>query len=391
MTTRLTWLGGQPEGLRILARALKGSAVRLSDVNGALRDVCAASDWDSDAGRAFAAEAQGPPWVIACLITRYSGASAALHTLAGALEEAQGEVSAAMSSHAEAWRRHNVLLDRLSFATDPVEQQDIERSIHSELVIIDAAEKRHTAACRRAKDADLACARQFRALAEDALDDPTGYTWLVNAGKVSGPVAMVGAKLPGQGKLIGVAGGMVGVASQVSLLVFYDEGSWKDLAVNLGTSVVVMTGGALVAGSAVGGKAVLDKGIRTFTKEANHTTGFRIGAGVRTSFDGWSDGWRKKLGLIVPVRAVVPSRPVAPGGTWLTKATNKAVSRADRSFVDGWRLATVNGPQAQRMFVAGITLKQGPGVVNQAASAKGALDDRAKAGGERSQVSAGLP
>jgi hypothetical protein len=34
-----------------------------------------------------------------------------------------------------------------------------------------------------------------------------------------------------------------------------------------------------------------------------------------------------------------------------------ARQRVDRAFLDGWRLATANGPQAQRMYAAGTTLE----------------------------------
>lgn len=391
MTTRLVWLGGDPEGLRILSRSFRGSAARLSSINDALRDVCAASEWDSDAGRAFALAAEQPQWVMACLVTRYAGAAQALATLAGALEEAQGEVSAAMSSHSEGWRRHNVLVERLAWANGPVEQADIERSIHSELVIIDAAERRHAAACHRAKDADRACARVLRSLAEDALDDPRGYTWLVNAGKVSSPVTTVGGFLPGKFKLIGVAGALAGTASEISLLVFYDEGSWKDIGVNLAVSGMKVAGGALIAGSAAGARVLLKGGERVFTKTANPAVGERIGTGARKTLDDWTDGWRKKLGLKVPVRDVVPPRQIPVSDSWAKQARFKARTLADQKFVDGWKLATVNGRQAQTMFVAGITLKQGPGVVNTVVGAKASQDARANAEGVPPRAVAGLP
>ena len=52
------------------------------------------------------------------------------------------------------------------------------------------------------------------------------------------------------------------------------------------------------------------------------------------------------------------------GGTKVSEHAQRAV---DDAFLDGWRAATASGPQAQRMFVAGMTLKQGPKVAKQVA------------------------
>ena len=38
-------------------------------------------------------------------------------------------------------------------------------------------------------------------------------------------------------------------------------------------------------------------------------------------------------------------------------ARSAAVARVDRAFLDDWRLATANGPQAERMYTAGVTLE----------------------------------
>jgi hypothetical protein len=39
------------------------------------------------------------------------------------------------------------------------------------------------------------------------------------------------------------------------------------------------------------------------------------------------------------------------------RARTLAREKADRAFLDDWRLATANGPQAQRMYSAGATLE----------------------------------
>ena len=44
------------------------------------------------------------------------------------------------------------------------------------------------------------------------------------------------------------------------------------------------------------------------------------------------------------------------------KAVNAATRAVDNAVLDGWRVATASGPDAQRMFVAGMTLKHAPTV-----------------------------
>ena len=375
MTRTLLPLSGSPDGLRTIADALAGGASRLSAVNTVLIGLRAGARWDSDAGHAFDAAVQAPPPVIAAVIERYAAAAHALRLLAGDLEEAQRAAGAAMDSHREGWRRHDVFLSRRDTSVDPVEQQDLERAMTAEVAIVNDAERRHAGAVRRGTDADLRCARTLRALARDTLDDPTAYTWLANTGTVSRPVALVGGLLPGPFRLVGVAGVAAGAASRVGLLAFYDEGSWKELGVDLLGSVVTTAGSVLVAGSAVGAKVVLEGSRRVFTKTANPTTGFRVGAGARTSFDDWVDGWRTRLGLPVTRTApAVPPRVLPEPTTWGGKARTAAQRAADEAVVDGWRLATASGPAAQRMFVAGVSLQQAPRALTQVDSA---LDRRA--------------
>ena len=41
----------------------------------------------------------------------------------------------------------------------------------------------------------------------------------------------------------------------------------------------------------------------------------------------------------------------------VTGVRSAAVARVDKAFLDDWRLATANGPQAQRMYTTGVTLE----------------------------------
>lgn len=368
MTRLLPVLNGHPEELRLLANALMGSASRLSAVNTVLLTLRAGAHWQSDSGRLFEAAVQAPPPVIAAVIDRYAGAARAIRALAGDLEEAQEVITGAITSHREAWRRHDVFMDRLGFVTDPVEQVDIERDIHAELVIIDAAERRHTAAVHRHREADRLCARQLRKLADDILDDPTGYTVLVNTGKVAKPVALFGGFFRGPARLIGVAGVGAGILSNVGLLVFYDEGSWKEIGVNALTSVVTTAGSVLVASSLVGGKLVIAGGKRVFSKTANPSTGFRLGAGIRKTTDDWILATKQKLGLPVPKQLPrVPDRPTftGPRASKLQKGRGLLQKKIDDAFVNNFELAMANGRGAQIMFVAGVTAQKAPAVVKR--------------------------
>jgi hypothetical protein len=42
-----------------------------------------------------------------------------------------------------------------------------------------------------------------------------------------------------------------------------------------------------------------------------------------------------------------------------TQAQTVARAKVDQAFLDGWRLATANGAQAQTMYTAGVTLEVG--------------------------------
>ena len=357
---------GYPERLLVVAEALTGGATRLSAVNTVLLGLRAGVRWDSPSGHAFEIAVQGPPPVIAALIERYAGAARALRTLAAELEDVHHDVDMAIRSHSEAWRRHDVFLQRRDVAVDPVEQQDLERAMDAEVAVVAEAELRHGRAVHRRIEADRACARILRALARDVLDDPSGYTGLATVDTVSKPVALVGGMLPGYFKLVGVGGVVAGAASRIGLLILYDEGSWKEVGVNVVETGVMAFGSVLVSGSAVGVRAALAGGRRTFTKVGNPTTGFRIGAGARTTFDDWVRGWRAKAGLPVQPRpSRVPPRPVPAAATLTGKARNAATRAVDDAVLDGWRMATASGQEAQHMFVAGMTLKQAPKVARQ--------------------------
>lgn len=366
MTRLLPVLDGHPDQLRTLANALMGGASRLSAVNTVLLGLRAGASWDSDSGRLFESGVQAPPPVIAAVVERYAGAAQALRTLADELEEAQREITGAIASHREAWRRHDALMDRRGLATAPLEQQDLERAMTAEIIVVNDAERRHAAAVQRHREADRRCARQLRALADDVLDDPTGYTWLVFSGKASRPVALVGGMLPGPAKLVGVAGVAAGAVSEVGLLLFYDEGSWKQIGVNVLTSTVTTCGSVLVAGSGIGATAVTQGGRRLFTRTANPSTGFRIGAGARQTYDDWVLATRRKLGLKVPTTLPrVPARPRLPDPSVMGKVGNLVVRKADEAFINSWELAMANGNGARAMFVAGITAQKAPAVVKQ--------------------------
>jgi hypothetical protein len=366
VTRLLPVLAGRPEGLRVLAGSLMGGAARLSAVNTVLLGLRAGAHWQSDSGRLFEAAVQAPPPVIAAVIERYAGAAGAIRALAAELEECQEEVTAALCSHREGWRRHDVLLDRLGFASDPGERACLERAIHDELVVIDAAQRRHAAAVERHTEADRRCARQLQALADDVLADPTGYTVLVTTKAVARPVATTGSLLPGPLRLVGVAGVSAGVGSVVGLLLLYGEGSWKQLGLNALTSVVTTAGSVLVAGSLVGGKVVLEAGQRVFTKSANPSTLARVRSGVRSTRDDWISATRRRLGLpVAPTPPRVPDRPTFGGGSPLRKVANLAQKKVDDAFVNNWQLATANGKGAQTMFVAGITTQKAPALLKQ--------------------------
>ena len=186
----------------------------------------------------------------------------------------------------------------------------------------------------------------------------SGATW-----PSVGSVAAVVPQLKG----VAFVGGVVGAVGDAALLVGYDEGSWSDLGTSLALTATGGAGGVLKAAGTAGARRTASGVVVTRRLTAQQ----RLAVGVATQARAKRDAIRAKFE--VPPDRGTPSRFLggatrAPVTVPLLKVTREQVvqrvrsaarAKADQAFLDGWRLASANGPQAQKMYAAGVTLEVG--------------------------------
>ena len=177
---------------------------------------------------------------------------------------------------------------------------------------------------------------------------------------------------------VAAAADAVAVGADALLLAAYDEGDAGRLALGAGLAASGAAGGALRAGASAGAQRTATGVVST----ARLTAQQRLALGalreararrdaVRASFrvPGERGTASALLGGPAP-RSMARSGPGAgraagSGAARLgggardvaVRARALARQRLDRAFLDDWRLATANGPQAQRMYAAGATLE----------------------------------
>ena len=177
---------------------------------------------------------------------------------------------------------------------------------------------------------------------------------------------------------VAAAADAVAVGADALLLAAYDEGDAGRLALGAGLAASGAAGGALRAGASAGAQRTATGVVST----ARLTAQQRLALGalreararrdaVRASFrvPGERGTASALLGGPAP-RSMARSAPGAgrAAGTAAARlgqgardvavrARALARQRLDRAFLDDWRLATANGPQAQRMYAAGATLE----------------------------------
>ena len=388
-------LPGHPGAVRLLADRLASTATRLSALAAVLARLREGATWDGPAGAAFGERLREVGPVLDAVSARLGGADAPLRSFADAMEEAQCIVARAVLDVDEAQHAYAVLEDRAAALVaggaaegDPgllllrhlqVEQVEAER----------VARARHRAAAERFHDADRRCAALLRSLSVDGLADSVPYRLLVGASTAGHDVATLApaaAVLPELGPVASFAGGLA-VATDATLLAAYDEGDAGALALSAGLSALGAAGGVLRAGATAGAERTATGVVST----ARLTGQQRLALGVVHEVRRRRDALRASF-RVPPARGTPsallggpPARAVggvggvgAGGGPGLGSglsvpgvldrvrtgtqravagARSAAVARADRAFLDDWRLATANGPQAERMYTAGVTLE----------------------------------
>ncbi len=379
-------LPGDPGAVRLLADRLTGTAQRLSALAGVLARLRDGATWDGPAGDAFGARLREVAPVLDAVATRLGGSAAPLRALADAMAEAQVVVSAAVLDLDEAEHAYAVLEDRavaLCGAGRSEDDPDLLLVRHLQIDQVEVqqvARARHAAATERFREADARCAAILRSLTVDGLADALPYRVLVGVSGAGHAVATLGplATVVPELKPVVAVADPVAVAADAALLVGYGEGDARQLATDAALAATGALGGTLRTGATLGARRTADGIVTT----GRLTAAQRVALGAVQRARARRDALRASF-QVPPARGTASSlvggpapRSVVGAGpgpgltipamaAHLRSGARRAVTgvntaarqRVDRAFLDDWRLATANGPQAQRMYAAGTTLE----------------------------------
>ena len=384
--TGLPPLPGDPGATRLLADRLAGTAARLSALAGVLARLRDGATWDGPAGDAFGARLREVAPVLDAVAARLGGSAAPLRALADAMGEAQVVVSAAVLDLDDAEHAYAVLEDRAAALCGAGRSEDdpdllVIRHLQVEQVEVQQlARARHAAAAGRFREADTRCAAILRSLTVDGLADALPYRVLVGvstAGHDLAALEPLATTVPELKPVVAVAA-PVAVAADSALLVAYGEGDAGQLGKDAALAATGALGGVLRTGATLGARRTAD-GIVT---AGRLTAAQRVAHGAVHQARARRDALRASF-RVPPPRGTASSLIGGPaprsmlGGGSTAGPTISALSaqlrsgarraahgvntaarqRVDRAFLDDWRLATANGPQAQRMYAAGTTLE----------------------------------
>lgn len=383
---------GDGEACLALAAALTGSAAHFAAAAADLHTVTSGALWEGPAGVAFAARVGSTGPTLEAAADRYAACAAALRRFAPVLTEAQRRALAATEEHADATRRY-ALLEEEVWRLVSVGRTELDPEVivlraaqHGALARQEQAGAAHARAWADVEAADRECARELQRAADDALADSAAYRLVLGASsgsEGSDLLTVPGMLLPP----VGAAVGVVNTGADGLLRAFWDEGGWDEVAVNAALAGAGGWGRVLKRGAVLG--AVEDttrqgsRTVRTVRVEEHWTTGARLREGLkaegRASAQRWVDRATATGGgplRFVPVGEATPTRLTgavrapsagprarltgtpAPRGGLSRQVVGAAEDRA-AGMTLGWRLASANGPEAQRMYAAGITLEKG--------------------------------
>ncbi|HYN67241.1 MAG TPA: hypothetical protein VES93_10160 [Ornithinibacter sp.] len=393
-------LPGHPGAVRLLADRLTSSARRLSGLAGVLAGLRDGATWDGPAGDAFGVRLAEVTPVLDAVAGRLGAAAAPLRALADAMEEAQAVVTTAVADVDEAEHAYAALEDRAALlvgAGGSEQSPELLVLRHVQLEQVEAARAaraRHAAAAERFREADRRCAVVLRRLSLDGVADSLPYRLLAGASTTGHDVATLGAVatvVPELRPVVAVADG-VAVGADALLLAVYGEGDAGQLALGAGLAAAGVTGGALRAGATAGARRTTPGSVSTTRLTAQQRLALGALREVRARRDAVRASFRVPgergtpsalLGGPPPRAAARPGigtgASAGSGAARSADATRRVVVRAralarervDRAFLDDWRLATANGPQAQRMYAAGATLEVAATAASKAGVGRG--------------------
>ncbi len=375
--TPLHPLPGDPGSIRVLATRCATTAEQLLALAGVLVHLRDGAVWDGAAGEAFGARIAEAPSVVEAVALRFRGAVGPLGSLVAAMEDAQAVIGVAVRDHDEAQCAYAVLEDRVH-ALVSIGRSEVDPEVAAlralqiqQVEVLAAARSRHEVASRTFHEADRRCAATLAALAEDSVADPLVYRFCVAASGVGHGLGTLGLAAPVAPEVapVALAGDVVGLGSDASLLLLYGEGDLEGLGFSalflaMGAAGKVLRSGSSAGAEMTGAGARATRSLSTQERlvlGSAATVRERV-AKVRRAFD-------------VPPARGTPSR--LTGGPPLARVTNAprsaaevraagartaqrvraaAAARADTAFRDQLRMAVVGGAGPQRMYIGGVTL-----------------------------------
>ncbi|MGL5862127.1 MAG: hypothetical protein ACRCY9_12820, partial [Phycicoccus sp.] len=318
---------GDPEGVRLLARALERGGQRLRATAAVMARLRDGAVWDSPAGAAFGARLQEFPRLLDRVATRQVEAVAALCELARVLEQVQQVVGPLVVEHREAREEYVALEDRVVVAlaqggtesAPPVaglrlEQEDCVRRWSG-------AEARHASELHWLALAHRRCAAVLCRLADDEISDSVLYRGIVGAGSVGEELAAI----PGWARktpvltALATAGDLTVVTTDGVLLVAYGEGSWLELGTTATIAGTAFTGEVFTKGATHGARLTTE-GVAVTRRLSTQE---RVAFGVVEAARGRVDDLRATFTLRPPdvvARAMsAGGPPLTPSGPWVSR------------------------------------------------------------------------
>ncbi len=359
---------GSAVAIRAVADAVEASGLRLADAASTLVRLRDGAVWDGPAGEAFGARIAAAPSVLDRAARRFLGAARPLRTFATVHEEEQAAAQQAITELTDAWDAYLVLEDRAAallgsgLTESAPELLAVRHAQQDEMATVARAEARHRAAVDRLEAADARCAGVLAALADDDISDTAlyrGVRTLSSVGHGVGYGAMVPARVAPELAVVGVVGDTVGTVADGALLLGYDEGSWRDVAVGAGSSLLGAGGRTLRNGAKVGAVVRADG---TVVATAMTRQERLLAGAVKTARDRVGAA-RARFG-VPPERgtpsALVGGPPAAPSGSVLRRAAGSARAGLRSRVVSATtelRLVGAGGRETRRMYAAGVGLE----------------------------------
>jgi hypothetical protein len=372
--------------VRLLADRLTTTARRLSALAATLARLRDGAMWDGPAGDAFGARLHDVVPVLDAVAVRLGGAGPPLRALAEAMEEAQAVTSRAVLDVDEAEHAYAVLEERVvALLAAGTEEGSAEvlvvRHLQTEQVRREGdARARHAVAADRFREADQRCAAVLRTLSVDGIADSLPYRVVAGLGSAGHDLATVGplgAVVP-ELRPVAAAADAMAVAADATLLAAYGEGDLRELAQGAALAAAGALGGVARAGATAGAHRTAAGVVVTARLTPQQRLALGAVRSARARRDAVVASFRvpPERGSPSALLGGPPPRTVAAaaGGADLavasaparlaagarmagSRARVLARARVERAFLDDWRLATANGPAAQRMYVAGATLE----------------------------------